>query len=162
MTETPTSRSEPVRVRPLHQNDRDQWDRTQSFLEPGDRWTMSRAGAEHLSRYRFVYLLVHPTDDETIVGFVAGRVLNVPHQEMVLGFKRLLVYPEFRRQGYASSLMERYRELDSQIPLIFPIRESNLTGQLFLKAQRFRWIKTQPKFYRRPSEACYLFRSEVS
>ncbi len=89
-----------------------------------------------------------------IVGFVTFKLFG---QHDILQV-RLVVHPKVRRQGIGRALVDamvtRFPRRDT---CTAAVRESNLSGQLFLKATGFECKRIRKDFFTEPPENAYVF-----
>lgn len=106
-----------------------------------------------------------------------GMVAEVGTTERLAGFmcyelhaKRLhivnfAVHPDFRRTEVGFQMIDKLKnKLSSQrrTRITFPVRETSLNGQLFLKAMGFSVINTLRNYYSDSDEDAYLFQFKAS
>lgn len=92
----------------------------------------------------------------------AGVIATDPSPVRLMRLRRLCVMPEQRRQGIGTALIESVIEdaKDMQISKITTvIRESNLAGALFLKANGFKAVHLMKDHF--PDESGYFFKRKL-
>jgi ribosomal-protein-alanine N-acetyltransferase len=93
--------------------------------------------------------------DDRVVSFMAYHL-----SESSINVLRFVVHYDWRRQRCGSAMIEKLKQkLSAQrrSKIIIHVRESNLSGQLFLKSQQF-WVKKiKRSYYEDTGEDAYLF-----
>lgn len=109
-------------------------------------------------RQRNVVAMVAERDDE-VVGFMVYEL----HQNRIQ-LLSLAVHSEYRRQGVGRSLIAKLQDKlspERRNRIMCEIRETNVPGQVFMRACGFRAISVLREFYEECNDDAYLFQYRI-
>lgn len=110
-------------------------------------------------RGRNIIAHVAEAERDDICGFVVYEL-----HRRTIEILDIAVHPDCQGGGIASQMVDKLKgklNPDRRDQIQIPVRETNLTAQLFLRSQRFFCEDILPDIYWDTHESAYLFRFEI-